>query len=672
MVMKISKQELIKIKNSVKKLVDNGSTKMYAVSTIASQNNINPKQLMNLLFQTNKSTKQEYNDIKTSEGTYVVLNDDPNKQYEVISITNKDSIVLRDLNTNETIKVKEEEILPVVMENIMKKQLKEANYNLSIDGLETVDAEKLSQILSLAGEAENGTTMENSDVIYTDDKNAYANPDMDTAVVPTDSLDTNDYMDGTISPMDDVDNMNVFEPEMDIHDDMGGYEYEDYEQFPVTESKMDEDVLLDPQSDDETYNAQRKNDESEEMLSEDDMGTEDVNMEVVDKLYDIIINNGKYSIEDIINGDEETPDEMDFVFKYGPTIPGFNGKHFREYCRIITDRLNDAYVCPNCSEIWDKHECKNCGYNPSEDEYDEYDEYDELLDSIIGDGFDESVENEELTHKTPIMEDNIGTSGVKQEVVDKLYDIIVNNGKYSIEDIINGGDETPDAMDFIFKYGHTIPGYDGKLFDEYARIIYDRLDDDYPVCPNCSEIWDKHECENCGYNPSEEDEYDEMDDFVIGDVFDESVENDNTNVDKEIAECLRLAGVELNEVSEEKATKGKKDLPQVVGHKTAFSKAKQNGFKPGENQRPNYKCVRTKDVMGKESTEGFKQTLDVSKVCCNESKIKSICETATGMYAKKDHSEWLALDRRYIEKLINEGVCYTKASKMLLKAKAGK
>ena len=151
-----------------------------------------------------------------------------------------------------------------------------------------------------------------------------------------------------------------------------------------------------------------------------------------------------------------------------------------------------------------------------------------------------------------------------------------------------------------------------------------------------------------------------------------SEENDNTDVDKEIAECLRLAGVELNEVSEEKATKGKKDLPQVVGHKTAFSKAKQNGFKPGENQRPNYKCVRTKDVMGKESTEGFKQTLDVSKVCCNESKIKSICETATRMYAKKDHSEWLALDRRYIEKLILEGVGYTSATKMLLKAKQGK
>lgn len=531
MVMKITKKELENIKKSVDKLVKQGSTIEYAVSAIASQNNINMDQLMKVLYPKSENNyKNEYKDIKTSVGTYAVLKSNPNIRYEVIKINNKEDIKLRDLMTNKIIKAKEEEILPIVTENNMKKNLKEANYNLSIDGLETIDADKLSQILTLAGEAEGNvtdTTFEPEVDMSDMDLNAYANPEYDTAVVPTDSLDD---MDTTF------DTDMSFEQEPTLDDEFG---YEDYEQFPVTESKMDEDVLLDPQSDDETYNAQKKDVETDELLNEDEMETSGVKQEVVDKLYDIIVNNGKYSIEDIINGDEETPDEMDFVFKYGHTIPGFDGKYFREYCRIISDRLNDDYVCPNCSEIWDKHECENCGYNPSDYENDEYDEYDDLLDSIIGDGFDEE-------------------------------------------------------------------------------------------------------------------------------------ENDNTDVDKEIAECLKLAGVELNEVSEEKATKGKKDLPQVVGHKTAFSKAKQNGFKPGENQRPNYKCVRTKDVMGKESSEGFKEPMNVAKVCCNESKIKSICETATRMYAKKDHSEWLALDRRYVEKLLNEGIGYERASKMLLKAKGGK
>lgn len=450
MVMKITKKELENIKKSVDKLVKQGSTIEYAVSAIASQNNINMGQLMKVLYPKSKNNyKNEYKDIKTSVGTYAVLKSNPNIRYEVIKINNKEDIKLRDLMTNKIIKAKEEEILPIVTENNMKKNLKEANYNLSIDGLETIDADKLSQILTLAGEAEGNvtdTTFEPEVDMSDTDLNAYANPEYDTAVVPTDSLDD---MDTTFDT-----NMS-FEQEPTLDDEFG---YEDYEQFPVTESKMDEDVLLDPQSDDETYNAQKKDVETDELLSEDDLEISGVNQ------------------DDWSNG--------------------------------IDDNLE---------------------------------------------------ETEDLTIDEPIMEDEM-----------------------------------------------------------------------------------------------------EMD------------EESNEKIEEEIAECLKLAGVELNEVSEEKATKGKKDLPQVVGHKTAFSKSKQNGFKPGENQRPDYKCVRTKDVMGKESSEGFKEPMNVSKVCCNESKIKSICETASRMYAKKDHSEWLALDRRYVEKLLNEGIGYERASKMLLKAKGGK
>ena len=56
----------------------------------------------------------------------------------------------------------------------------------------------------------------------------------------------------------------------------------------------------------------------------------------------------------------------------------------------------------------------------------------------------------------------------------------------------------------------------------------------------------------------------------------------------------------------------------------------------------------------------------------NKKKIKSIYETAKSMYKKYDSADWLKLDRRYIEKLILEGVGYTTASKMLLDAKKGK
>lgn len=403
-----------KVKKNVKKLVDKGATSTHAISVIASQNGMTANALSSIVSPNKKKKTKEIHDIKTSEGTHVFLKSKPDEVYEVIKVYNKEHIIIRHMKTNKIIKVKEEEISPIITENDMKENLNEANYNLSIDGLETIDADKLSQILTLASEADSSTDTESEDITID-------NTDVEGDVVGTE-----------VSVVDTEVSADVSEPE---------YDYEDYSQYLEGEP-IDEDVLLDPQSSDETYNA----------------------------------------------------------------------KHDEE---VINDLLKEE-------------------------------------------DFEDISEVEELTPEEPIMEDDMG-------------------------------------MDIS-----------------------------------------------------------------------------DADLDAEIAECLRVAGVELNEVSEEKATKGKKDLPQVIGHKTAFSKAKQDEFAPGENQRPNYKCVRTKDVMGKESSEGFKQTLNVAKVCCNESKIKSICETATRMYAKKDHSEWLALDRRYVEKLINEGVGYENASKMLLKAKQGK
>ena len=141
------------------------------------------------------------------------------------------------------------------------------------------------------------------------------------------------------------------------------------------------------------------------------------------------------------------------------------------------------------------------------------------------------------------------------------------------------------------------------------------------------------------------------------------------DLDEQINNVLRNSGVKLNEVSEEEANKGKKDLPQMIGKNTFFGNKKQNGNNPGENQRPKYMCIKNKNVMGKEGNEGFKEPLTVGKVCCNESKIKNICETARNMYSKKDKSEWLSLDRRYIEKLMLEGIGYKNSSRLLQKIK---
>ncbi len=446
--MELSKKVLELVKKKVQKLVDEGSTKSYAVSTICNDMHLNPEVVMKYVYQSKKDTDIEYPDIKYSEGSYVLLKNNPNKPYEVINNNNKENIKIRDLDDNSELDAKEEELLPVVTETMMKNKLNEANYNLSIDGLQTMDADTLSQILSLAGQAEDGGDVVEgpmaSDMPMGDEM---TNP-MDMEPTLSADFDGPGFEAAEIDNMEDplaVEDPDANLPAMDTEIEEPVDEFEEfgsYEQFPLGESKeMVEDVLLDPKSDDETYNAHKEDDEDE--------------------------------------------------FK--------NAEQFNE---------------------------------------------------------------------------------------------------------------------------------------------------------------------------SEEEIMDEAEEVVDGEEIMENEEELEENFDEEIAECLRLAGIELNEVSDEDATKGKKDLPNVVGKKTAFSKAEKDGFKPGENQRPDYRCVKTKDVMGKKSTEGFARPMNIAEMV-SKKKIESICETASRMYAKKDHSEWLALDRRYVEKLIKEGVSYSNASKMLLKAKKG-
>ena len=157
-----------------------------------------------------------------------------------------------------------------------------------------------------------------------------------------------------------------------------------------------------------------------------------------------------------------------------------------------------------------------------------------------------------------------------------------------------------------------------------------------------------------------EDEKEELDEgnaeINAGDNINLDVESDD-DFDDEIAEALRLAGVELNEAE---AT-----LPTPVDEKTLYAnkEAEKN-----EDLAPEYHEVDT-TPFSKDASEGFKLTLEAA---VKTDKVKKIYETAKSMYAKKDVSDWMTLDRRYMTKLIKEGVGYEKANKILTSAKKGK
>ena len=143
--------------------------------------------------------------------------------------------------------------------------------------------------------------------------------------------------------------------------------------------------------------------------------------------------------------------------------------------------------------------------------------------------------------------------------------------------------------------------------------------------------------------------------YNVGDDVDMITSDDD--FDDEIAEALRLAGVELDEAE---AT-----LPTPIDQETLYAnkEAEKN-----EDLAPEYNEVDT-TPFSKDASEGFKLTLEAA---VKTDKVKKIYETAKSMYAKKDVSDWMTLDRRYMTKLIKEGVGYEKANKILTSAKKGK
>ena len=102
---------------------------------------------------------------------------------------------------------------------------------------------------------------------------------------------------------------------------------------------------------------------------------------------------------------------------------------------------------------------------------------------------------------------------------------------------------------------------------------------------------------------------------------------------------------------------------QYVNDKTLFhNKNKANKSK--------YQSVSTSD-FGKKSSEGTKRPADciTMESTFDVRKIKKIYETAKNMYSKKDKSDWLKLDRRYITKLMENGMSFSNASILIERIK---
>lgn len=232
----------------------------------------------------------------------------------------------------------------------------------------------------------------------------------------------------------------------------------------------------------------------------------------------------------------------------------------------------------------------------------------------------------------------------------------------AVDSELEGGASIDDEMEDMMDMG-MYEGFDyDALIKEALEAAGVQLDEAEKIIPAEDEVaeddgsWDGSQTdyaeeitESAETEDKEEDEDEDEDK--------EEITESDDSFDDEIAETLRIAGVELNEAE---AT-----APTPVDEKTLYAnkEAEKN-----EDLAPEYHEVDT-TPFSKDSSEGFKMTMESA---VKTDKVKKICETAKSMYAKKEVNEWMALDRRYMTKLIKEGIGYERANKLLMAAKKGK
>ena len=543
---------------NVQKYVKDGTSLPQAVSLVSKEFNLNPYKVINNYYPEIKPEElNSYKDIKTEEGSFVTLKNDSNQNhYEVININNKDAIVLRNTDNNEEITASESEITPVITENKMNK-LNEAQYNISIDGLETQDAATLSQMLNLASQAESSNA----------------------SMIAPDSLQS----DMAVNPMP-----------MDMESGMPM----DMEEPVVDDMSMEEPVVDDIEFDEELPMGEEPM--GEEPMGEEPIGEEPMDMEspIDDAMDSNNLEANEMSMDDMIDNNMfDNPMEEEF-----------------DYDALIKEALDSIKeseeIIPADDFIDDNGELEGQQVDYAE-EISESDDFDDEISEalrIAGVELTEKFDSDESMDKgfdenQDAIAINNGTYG--KEFENELYDLITSEmGEDFFSDEEDDGYEARNAIE---DFGRELDGFDENKIDEYYQSM--------------KEIYQERN------NPS--------------------------NFDDEISETLRLAGVKLDEeVAEE---------PTVSNVETIN--------KDLEDQEPEYQEVDT-TTFGKEASEGMKQSMTFESTL-DKNKIKSIYETAKSMYAKKDTNDWLSLDRRYIEKLIKEGVCYEKASKIIMEAKKG-
>lgn len=623
-----------KIFSEIKLMMDNGAPASQAISVVSEKYNLNPNVIYNYFYKKydKKIDNKNKNDIHI--GDIVTLKADSlENHYEVININNNNEFVLQNADDNTQITASESEITPVIMENNMNKKLNEAQYNISINGLETEDADTLSQMLSLASQAENSV---NTDPMT-------MNPvDMENPMnlgMPSSILDDsgNDIQFDEELPMDAEMPSDDMGMDAEMPSEMDSYEEIPSEDFGQEDDmNIDEDLILDKSQSDPTEIAQ------EESFDMDTALNDDLENQIRESLLAAGIN-----LEESI---DSTP-QQDFAEDITNVEQDENAEE------LMKEDMSDTItrdVKINESDNWFMDEEDNEPY--------EYTDVDEFMADYF---YDNAALQSEY--------DNDLLDEYKNEIFAKWKELL-NDGKdewqaaeIAANEVLPNSDDKETAKNW-----DTQHLWDNDL-DEFQDVDDEDILDKLAEFDGFQEAFESGDYDTMNELIEEFKEIHKNDDKIQQLDNDEIIEKYNDfvmptdDLDETINSILKNAGVQINEADEEVADNTN------VGEPVTDESLYVNENADEQGNEPKYHNVDT-TTFGKDASEGIKEnplTMTFESTV-NKDKIKSIYETAKSMYKKYDSSDWLKLDRRYIEKLILEGVGYTTASKMLLDAKKGK
>lgn len=669
--------------NSISKTVDISSF----------ENDVDPHKLYNNIFKKIDKKPENNSSNNFHEGDMVFINDDTKNQYEIININSKNNIIIKNINNNDIIQTTEENIKPI-MENIdmAKKEINETQYSVSINGLETTDANALSQMMSAAALADSGSadvggldmtsapelpTPENTietlpqDDMNSLDSNTNLMTDTNTTVIPTDTLDTDEpsFEDSDLEGIDDnlpseVENpLDNPESEMDSFEDDFNMDSEmDIDEPVVDDIEFDEEITP---SEDETEIDDMEITESQLNESRPDKEEFDsINENVLQELYDVIC---EQMGDDYLSDYDEVDymELLDCVKDFGNDIEGFDEEFAEEYADALQEKWKEEHIDdgsdyedygrPNWEDdesdeeinedILLPKETEDETYNASKKlEDDEEDEDAERISESMDALIKSILENADAKSAQEIYAEEISESDESNNM-DNMVCLYDGSGSIEIEapkdlviEVGKSGDNSAAVNNLKNAVQDKISQYSD---DELKSVLKDYAIDDY-------ESMDREEMEN----------------YVLWILAWNYVDSDHDDLDSDIEECLKNAGVQLDE---------SKVKPTIVTDESSFTNKPNKALKDNKEKVIKTKTVDT-STFGKDASEGFKEPLHCIKceAVSPKEKIKAIYETAKVRYSKASKDEWNALDRRYIRKLIENGCGYTRASKIILEAKKKK